>query len=280
MDWYTGTLPRRFRSHYSVQRVGRFPRKRGWVDNRFDTVNFSFVLSGAGEYRLDDVVHQVSSPCVITQWPDQHFNYGPFDVWDELFICFAARCMHELIERGLLNLSQPVWYLRDPGPVLALLDRLTGLLLSTDQRCVGDRIDLLAESIVMESLIRTAQPALRREQRLVREAAKLMNQHLSQPFDFNGFAHRHGIHPATLRRVWMRTFTQPPLQYHMELRMQHACNLLGETPMSVKQIGLECGFSDQLYFSRYFRKRMGLSPLRFRRRIRGVHKAPNSISYR
>lgn len=103
----------------------------------------------------------------------------------------------------------------------------------------------------------------------MREAAKLMNENLPYRFDFGEFAHRNGIHPATLRRAWMHTFARPPLQYHMELRMQHARGLLGETSMSVKEIGLASGFTDQLYFSRYFRKRMGLSPLKFRERIRG-----------
>jgi AraC-like DNA-binding protein len=266
MDWYTSNWPRRFHSHFTVVRVGRFPHKTGWVDNRFDTVNFSFVLSGAGEYRLDGAVHQVSAPCVITQWPEQHFNYGPLEEWDELFVCFSSACRESLELRGLLNTRKPVWYLQDPGPVLALLERLTSLLSSTDERCAGDRLDLLAETVIMESLIRTAPPAMGREQRLVHEAAKLMNQHLSQPFDLAQFAHQNGMHPAALRRAWKRVYPAPPLRYHMDLRMQHARDLLVETALSVKEIGQQTGFADQLYFSRFFRNRMGVSPLRFRAR--------------
>lgn len=269
LDWYTATLPRRFTSHFTVVRVGRFPRKNGWVDNRFDTVNFSFIMSGAGEYRLHGRTWPVTAPCVITQWPLQDFHYGPFEVWDELFICFAPEHQEAIVERGLLDTHRPVWYLEDPGPVLASLEKLTDLSEGPDQRCVGDRVDLMAETIVMESLIRTTRPALSREERLVHEAAKLMNRRMAESFDFDSFAAKHNVHPATLRRQWMRTFERPPLQYHMDLRIQRACQLLCETELSVKEVGAQVGFVDQLYFSRYFKKRVKVPPRQYRERLRG-----------
>ncbi|WP_368369944.1 helix-turn-helix domain-containing protein, partial [Ruminococcus sp. RTP21484sp1_RTP31023st1_H8_RTP31023_210422] len=56
-----------------------------------------------------------------------------------------------------------------------------------------------------------------------------------------------------------------PSKYLINLRMNHAQHLLVHEPgLSVKQIGEMCGYHDQGYFSRIFKKHTGKSPLEFR----------------
>lgn len=49
-------------------------------------------------------------------------------------------------------------------------------------------------------------------------------------------------------------------EYLTTVRINHACALMEQKYTSVKDIAYLCGFSEQLYFSRVFRKKMGLSP--------------------
>lgn len=58
-----------------------------------------------------------------------------------------------------------------------------------------------------------------------------------------------------------------PMVYFNELRIQRASELLDDSELSVKQIAGELGFDDPLYFSRAFRKCVGLSPAQYRKRI-------------
>ena len=49
------------------------------------------------------------------------------------------------------------------------------------------------------------------------------------------------------------------------IRMSHAQKLLIHEPsLSVKQIGEMCGYHDQGYFSRIFKKHTGKSPLEYK----------------
>ncbi len=50
-----------------------------------------------------------------------------------------------------------------------------------------------------------------------------------------------------------------------QLRIDRACHLLGHTELGLVQIALECGFGDQSYFTRVFRKRIGQTPGAYRR---------------
>lgn len=55
-----------------------------------------------------------------------------------------------------------------------------------------------------------------------------------------------------------------PLDYFNHLKVQKACQYLLFTNLRVKEISLELGIGDQYYFSRMFKKVMGMSPSEYR----------------
>ncbi len=56
-----------------------------------------------------------------------------------------------------------------------------------------------------------------------------------------------------------------PTAYLIGLRMEHACHLLLNTDMSIKQIGISVGYEDPQFFSKLFKKHIGVSPLQYRK---------------
>ena len=55
-------------------------------------------------------------------------------------------------------------------------------------------------------------------------------------------------------------------KYLNSLRMQYAIEIMRNTNLSVKEIALECGFSDATYFSKVFKKSQGVSPQKYKSR--------------
>ncbi|WP_121357780.1 helix-turn-helix transcriptional regulator [Flavisolibacter nicotianae] len=53
-----------------------------------------------------------------------------------------------------------------------------------------------------------------------------------------------------------------PIEYFIQLKMQKASQLLDFTDQSIKDIASEFGFDDPYYFSRRFRKTIGVSPIK------------------
>ena len=64
--------------------------------------------------------------------------------------------------------------------------------------------------------------------------------------------------------LFRRYFGKSPTAYLMELRMKNACELLQTTDMSVKQIAVLCGYDDPHFFSRLFKRHIGVSPQDYR----------------
>jgi len=59
-----------------------------------------------------------------------------------------------------------------------------------------------------------------------------------------------------------------PIRHFLNMKMEHACQLLDRTSLSVKGVAAELGYEDQLYFSRLFTKTIGMSPRAYRRSVR------------
>lgn len=60
-------------------------------------------------------------------------------------------------------------------------------------------------------------------------------------------------------------------QFHNELRMKKACQLLRSTLLSVSEIAEQLGFSDVLYFSKKFHSYSGMSPSNYRKQIQRLY---------
>ncbi|KZX59315.1 AraC family transcriptional regulator [Halioglobus sp. HI00S01] len=55
-----------------------------------------------------------------------------------------------------------------------------------------------------------------------------------------------------------------PIKHLLNMKMEHACNLLDTTDLGIAEIAQQVGYDDQMYFSRLFRKTIGASPRGYR----------------
>ena len=64
----------------------------------------------------------------------------------------------------------------------------------------------------------------------------------------------------TLTRVFKKEVGITLLEYIQKSKLEYALKLLKENKLSISEISIRSGFSDQNYFSRIFRKQFGISP--------------------
>ncbi|HRU00786.1 MAG TPA: AraC family transcriptional regulator [Victivallales bacterium] len=67
-----------------------------------------------------------------------------------------------------------------------------------------------------------------------------------------------------LFRLFKKMTGKTPIQYLLEIRIHHAMHKLRETSIPISEIAEDCGFHDQNYFARFFKKLTGVSPKDFR----------------
>lgn len=73
-----------------------------------------------------------------------------------------------------------------------------------------------------------------------------------------------GYHPNHINRLIKQRFKTTLMQYHSDLRIKKAMQLLSFSNYSISEISNICGYQDTSYFSRIFKQKTTWSPLQYR----------------
>ena len=91
-----------------------------------------------------------------------------------------------------------------------------------------------------------------------------LQQNAASPLSRREIADAIGVSENHLSRIFRRELGITPWDYLNRYRIKQAKELLISTDRSITSVALEVGFNDPAYFSRVFRKQVGLSPSAFR----------------
>lgn len=96
----------------------------------------------------------------------------------------------------------------------------------------------------------------------------LLRDCLDEPLSLDDLSVEARLSPWHLLRSFRQAFGETPHDFLTRLRLERARHLLTVTSRSVTEICFDVGFSSLGSFSSLFRRRVGLSPAEFRRRVR------------
>ncbi len=96
-----------------------------------------------------------------------------------------------------------------------------------------------------------------------------MHQHIDKKITLSDLADHCGLSVSHYSLLFKKRTSRTPIQYFNKLKIQKACQMLDLTDMHIKEISIRLDFEDQFYFSRVFRKEMGLPPIEYRIKKKG-----------
>ncbi|NRR33126.1 helix-turn-helix domain-containing protein [Oxalobacteraceae bacterium] len=92
-----------------------------------------------------------------------------------------------------------------------------------------------------------------------------VERHFRQQWQIGQYADALRVTPIRLNRLCLKLSGQSAFDLTQDRLMLEACRKLTYVPASIASIAYELGFQDPAYFSRLFKKRIGLTPREFRR---------------
>ncbi len=93
-----------------------------------------------------------------------------------------------------------------------------------------------------------------------------IKSHPEYKFDLKKLAAIVNLHPTYFSNRFKAIFGVPPLRFQIEQRMAKARKLLVSTDLLIYEIAAECGYDDEFFFARTFKKYIGVSPGKLRRK--------------
>lgn len=100
---------------------------------------------------------------------------------------------------------------------------------------------------------------------VVAQAAEWIRGHYHQPVSASSVAEQFGYHGDYLSALFRKYMGVSLSQFIIATRLEAARDLLAEYGVSVREAALSCGFSDEKYFMRQFKKKEGVPPGEYRR---------------
>lgn len=95
-----------------------------------------------------------------------------------------------------------------------------------------------------------------------------IHSHFNSPISVERLASLEHLSAGRFRTLFRSRTGCSPCEYLTSLRVSRACELISQTDMALREVAEACGYPDQLYFSRVFRRRLGIPPTTYKNGLR------------
>lgn len=223
-----------------------------------------FIISGSGTYTSEGKKYSLSAGDGFLVVPSCIVSYSANkdDPWEYCWVGFNGSDAKRLMtQTGLMDMP-PVFH-HEGTELQRLITNIcnaSGPSPSDEARMQGGLMIFLAALMDLFGSNALQHPS---GYEYVQKAVKFIDYNYSSSIDIEDVAASAGISRSHLYRIFMQHISMPPNEYLMRYRIQKAAALLETTHLSVGEVAYSTGFSDQLYFSRVFKKYMGMPPSRY-----------------
>ena len=104
-----------------------------------------------------------------------------------------------------------------------------------------------------------------------------MRDHLQENLTLTRIAREAWLSESYLNAVFKECVKCAPMDYYINMKMDKACYLLCNTDMHIYQVAQYLGYDNQYYFSRAFKKVLGVPPKKYKEMPR-IPAAPMQVS--
>ena len=240
-----------------------------WSEGRtLDEFQLVYIANGQGVFESHTIPPTlVEGGTAFLLYPGVWHRFKPsYETgWEELWVGFRGHFAEYLMRQECFNPEQSLVPI---GFRLELLNVFTHLIDTLKyegtaylQIATCQVIQLLG---LVYSSVLSGDTSRNRRYQIVHQVRYQIHGAWEQSIDFKELAKERNVSYVWLRKAFKEVMGVAPGQYHLNLKIDMATQMLQETDLSVSEIAYRTGFESLFYFSRIFRKKTTLSPSRYR----------------
>ena len=222
---------------------------------------FMYLLDGVLSFFLDgrEISARAGDLVIIPPRTPYHYAHARGDSISYLWAHFTGRDAQRMLDELSLSLFPTVLHAAASARILR---RFEGIL---DAYARADAFrDLELSALLSRLLITAARATSEGTAGGLRTSLTYLAEHYAEEISVPSLAAMESLSPSRYHALFKAQTGFAPVQYILRLRMASAKDLLTATDLSVKEIGVLCGYRDAHFFSKVFKKETGVSPSDFR----------------
>ncbi|MCZ8520852.1 MULTISPECIES: AraC family transcriptional regulator [Paenibacillus] len=245
-----------------------------WGPGVKDHYKIFYVHSGRGTFRTSNMNYPLTQGEGFFMVPGELYAYEADleDPWTYSWVAFNGGAVETYLQQAGLSGERPLFTCPQDGPIRQSLQGM----LEADQTSWSKPLRMTAAlysflAIVMDSVQTAPKDPYRSsmQSHYVAQALEFIETNYSRPVSIGDLAQSLGLNRKYIASLFKSAVGIPPQQYLCRYRMQKARDLM-KSPLSIKEISYSVGYSDQLIFSRMFKKTYGFAPREYRQRAGGI----------
>jgi len=227
-----------------------------------------FITAGSGVFESAKTPPQAVEPGVcFLLFPGIWHRYkpDPSHGWEEYWVGFNGSYPQHVMTR-LFSPASPFIRTGLSKDLMNAFTQLLGTVVLSQagyqQVIAGTTLQIIG---LLNRILLTVQADDDPESLWVSKAILRLQNELANPIHMEDLVDEFPISYSKFRKSFKRITGKSPNQYHLDLRLEKAKELLATTRLTVTEIGYHTGFDSPFYFSRLFKKKFGISPKVLRR---------------
>jgi AraC-like DNA-binding protein len=243
--------------------------EKGRVLNEYQLI---YIASGSGIFEAEHIgTVSIKSGTVFLLFPGIWHRYKPLDKtgWEEYWIGFKGHYPEYLMNQDCFNANNPLINIGFNNEFLNVFNNLINALeleVSTVQQILACyTIQLLG--IVYASALLKDKPQSRKED-IVNNMRYKIHENWATPLQMEELAKQYHVSYTWFRKSFKEITGVSPGQYHLSLKLEKARQMLADTSLSISEISYLTGFVTEFHFSKIFKKKMELSPSKYRQEFK------------
>lgn len=254
---------------YHLSTLPKLPthRPRGRLD-----FQILYIASGKAHFFFDGVETIVSAGHMVIYRPkeEQKYYYYGVDQTEVYWVHFTGRDVKKLLHR--YGIEDHVHVIHT-GTALEY-KYLFLQMIQELKLCKADYEDLLVNHLhhllirIHRTLLTEPYSKSRTHAKDFDEAVQYFHKNYHTEININEYAAAHHMSVSWFIRGFKEYTDSTPTQYILSLRISNAQILLETTDYNITEIAEIVGYENPLYFSRLFKKQVGVSPSDFRKQLR------------
>ena len=127
-------------------------------------------------------------------------------------------------------------------------------------------ISQVLSMILAETYYREKQDTTLEQNKQVTQVIRYFYQHISDMLTLEQIEEEFCLSKSYLHSIFQKYTHHSPMDFFIRLKLKEACKLLRSTDLLISEIAEKLGYKDPYYFSRIFKKIVGISPKGYRKK--------------
>lgn len=234
---------------------------------------FHYVISGTGTLiaensKKESISYSIKSGQGFMIFPNQICTYiaDAQQAWEYVWIEFDGLRAKETVELSGLCVNSPVYKAKYKDVAQTMKDEMLYIINHKDDspfHLIG-HLYLFIDSFVKSSAITQISKSNNLRDFYIKEALSFIEQNFQNDITVEEIAACCGLNRSYFGKIFHEVLGKSPQEFLISYRMTKATELLKLTSLSIAEVGSAVGYSNQLHFSRAFKKIYGISPRQWR----------------